>query len=228
MDLLQFLKEKGVSLSVTSCTSTTDIVKLGHVVKLIPVVDVRASSDTILQEIVESYQPLKIYLAYPYSSGYMNVKRERFEAANKKAAELMMSGHIVYSPITSCHLMAIEYNLPTDWDYWKELDKTFIEWCNEVHVLCLDGWKESKGVTAEILIAKELGKKIVYLDVDEVQKVKQGLQNFDSHYRITFAVPSLGQGVMATTGDITYSASYGAIRSAMDNAILAERRRRGL
>ncbi|KKN77736.1 hypothetical protein LCGC14_0357100 [marine sediment metagenome] len=227
MDLFQFLKEKGVSLSVTSCTSTTDIVKLGHIEREIPKNEY-INWAAILQEMVDRYQPLKIYLACPYSSGYMNVKRERFEAVTKKAAELMKSGHTVYSPIVSCHWMAIEHNLSTDWDYWKELDKTFIEWCDEVWVLCLDGWKESKGVTAEVEIAKELGRKIVYLDVDEVQKVKQGLQNFDNHYRITFAVPSLGQGVMATTGDITYSASHGAIRSAMDNAILAERRCRGL
>ncbi len=36
-------------------------------------------------------------------------------------------------------------------------------WCDKVYVFMQDGWKESVGLNAEIKIAKELGKPIIYI-----------------------------------------------------------------
>lgn len=107
---------------------------------------------------------MKIYLAVPYSSESKAVMIERFEAVTLKTGELMNDGHIVYSPITACHPVAERCELPGSWDYWKELDYTFIKWADEVWIYTLDGWKESKGVTAEIEIAKLLNKPIKYIE----------------------------------------------------------------
>lgn len=38
--------------------------------------------------------------------------------------------------------------------------------CDEVHVLRLPGWVQSAGVLAEILMAMGLGKKVVFVEVD--------------------------------------------------------------
>ena len=105
----------------------------------------------------------KIYLATPYSHEDDNTRRSRFDAINKVAASLMSAGNCVYSPISHTHPIAEAGVLPLGWDYWEKIDRCFIDWCDEVYVYCADGWKESRGVQAEISIAIELGKPVRYV-----------------------------------------------------------------
>ncbi len=165
MDLLQFLLENQVTLSVRKYDSASDKVILGHVEHLIPRQDLRGSPSGIIEDMLDNYQSLRIYLACPYSHDSRVIKVNRYRAATQKVGELMRQGYIVYSPITSSHPVVSQCrDMPTGWDYWEKADRTFLEWCDEVWVLCLDGWKESKGVQAEIKIAEELGKKVVYIE----------------------------------------------------------------
>ena len=115
-----------------------------------------------------------VYLGVPYSDSDERVMEERFEAVTDKTGELMNAGHIVYSPITACHPVAKKCALPRTWDYWEQLDRTFIAWADEVWILKLDGWEKSTGVNAEIGIAKELGKPVKYIEhlPQAVSKVK--------------------------------------------------------
>lgn len=108
---------------------------------------------------------MKIYLAIPYSG----MAEESFRIANEVSAELMNKGHIVFSPISHSHPIAVSHNLPTDWDFWKKFDESFIEWCDELWVIIVgengnELAEKSKGVMAEIGIAKTLGKKVLALD----------------------------------------------------------------
>jgi nucleoside 2-deoxyribosyltransferase len=103
----------------------------------------------------------KIYLACPYSDPDEFVRFERYYAATKKAAELIRQGHIVYSPITHSHPINQTCNLPNDFEFWRESCLSFIDWCDEVYVLDIDGWKESKGVQEEISYALSKGKTVV-------------------------------------------------------------------
>ena len=105
----------------------------------------------------------KIYLATPYSHKQQNIRRDRFNAVNEVAAKLMRDGNLVFSPISHTHPIAEAGGLPKDWEFWEEYDKTFIEWADEVYVFMQEGWAESKGVTAEIEIAKETNKPITLL-----------------------------------------------------------------
>lgn len=103
------------------------------------------------------------YLASPYSHQDPEVRLQRFNLACREAAEMMMAGQMVFSPIAHIHPIALAGNLPLGFDYWETYDRRMIEACDEVHVLLLPGWKDSKGVTAEIAIAKELGRKVTYV-----------------------------------------------------------------
>jgi len=105
------------------------------------------------------YLAMKLYLALPFTG----MEEESFKEANKMAGHLMSLGHIVFSPISHSWPIAQACKLPEDWDYWKQFDTAFIEWCDSVYVLRLAGWEKSKGVTAEIKIAKDLGKSVVYI-----------------------------------------------------------------
>ena len=106
-----------------------------------------------------------IYLASPYSHPDSTIREQLF-AACRAAAELMRAGHIVFSPVAQCHPIA-QHGLPTDWSYWERVDRRFLEVCDEVVVLMLDGWRESVGVR-EIESAGELGKDERYASADDV------------------------------------------------------------
>lgn len=110
---------------------------------------------------------MKIYLAAPYTH-HCAVKRiERFNKVNEVAARLMNEGHIVFSPISHSHPIAehLKPELLTDHDWWMNQDLSFIgEWADELHVLRLPGWNESKGVFAEINFAVDNAIPIRYID----------------------------------------------------------------
>lgn len=106
----------------------------------------------------------KIYLAAPYSSDSELEKHWRFNCVNKKAAELMEKGYQVFSPISHSHpisnYVSTENNMSHD--FWLRQDFWILEICNELHILQLDGWIESKGVRAEIKKANELNIPIIW------------------------------------------------------------------
>lgn len=103
-----------------------------------------------------------IYLASPYSHPDPAVREQRFRAACRAAVALLHAGQVVFSPITHSHPLA-QHGLPENWQFWERYDRAFLERCDEVVVLTLDGWEESVGVQAEILIARELGKPVRYV-----------------------------------------------------------------
>lgn len=109
----------------------------------------------------------KIYLACPYSHVDHEVRQQRFHEVNKAAAMLMRRGYLVFSPISHTHPIAEVGNLPKGWDFWESYDRSFIEWCDELYVLQLNGWQQSTGVNAEIAIAKQMCKPIVHCYIPE-------------------------------------------------------------
>jgi len=126
----------------------------------------------------------KIYLAIPYT--YKSDDRvtariyrvSRFHCANAYAAKFMRQGFVVFSPISHSHTIARDNDLPVDWEFWKAQDEAFVQWSDIVVVVCINGWEQSTGVQAEIKMAEELGKKVVYLDPNgdfeaELKKIQE-------------------------------------------------------
>lgn len=103
-----------------------------------------------------------IYLAIPFGHAEAEVRERRFHAANACAAQLMADGFEVFSPI-SHNVPIARINTLRGWVHWERNDSALLKVCDELVVLCLDGWKESEGVAAEIVLAKQLGKPIKYL-----------------------------------------------------------------
>ncbi len=108
---------------------------------------------------------MRIYLAIQYSGNEI----ESFKHANKFAGELMQEGHIVFSPISHTHPIAIECGLPGGWEYWKKFDESFIDWCDEVWIADFGNWQKSKGVVAEIEIAEKFNKKVKFVEQERKQ-----------------------------------------------------------
>lgn len=107
-----------------------------------------------------------VYLASPYSYPDPAVREGRFQAACRAAARLIKAGRIVFAPVVHSHPIA-QYGLPTDWPDWETQDRAHLARCDELVVLLLDGWQESRGVQAEIRIAGELGKPVRYLATED-------------------------------------------------------------
>jgi len=112
----------------------------------------------------------KVYIAIPYSSVD---KEESFKLANKAAAFYYNKGFIVYSPISHSHPIAIQEDLPKGFDFWEKIDYEFIDWCDYVVVVKMQGWDKSTGVKKEIEYCKKTNKPFCYLELDELYDSKE-------------------------------------------------------
>ncbi len=106
------------------------------------------------------------YLACPYTHQSAIVMRERFEKVSKCAGLLMQKGHIIFSPISHTHPIAMQCKLPVEWRYWEKFDTVYLSVCYKMFVLKLQGWETSTGITNEIEIATHLGLEIEYINED--------------------------------------------------------------
>lgn len=104
-----------------------------------------------------------VYLACPYSHKDKSIEEARFQAVNKVAAKLMAEGKFIFSPISHSHPIALAGKLPGDWKFWEGYDRRVLASCDRIIVLCLEGWRTSTGVQAEIKIGDEFGIPIEYL-----------------------------------------------------------------
>ena len=99
---------------------------------------------------------MNIYLAAPYSSPDPNIREQRFNAACKYAAQLMMEGHNVFSPLSHSHPISLHMDNSLDHDFWLKQDKSFLNWWADiVFILMLPGWKKSEGIEIERKYALE-------------------------------------------------------------------------
>lgn len=105
-----------------------------------------------------------IYLASPYSHPDPLIMRTRFMLAEQCTASLLMQRQFVYSPIVHCHELAQKFKLPTDFEYWKAYNFDMLRRADVFGILKINGWAESKGLTAEHKMARRLGMSIVFFN----------------------------------------------------------------
>jgi hypothetical protein len=104
------------------------------------------------------------YMASPYSNIAPHIEFWRYDQNLEVLAKLTYLGYIVLSPIVHSHPMAHAFVMPKGFEFWKQIDTTFMDHATGLIVLMLDGWKESKGVRSEIKYMEAIGKPVYYLD----------------------------------------------------------------
>ena len=121
---------------------------------------------------------IDIYLAAPYSHPDARKRDKRVLMVNRMALKLMRMGITVFSPLTGSHELFLMSELdddPTplsgDFEYWEVYDRAILGVCQALVIYNLPGWYESRGVTSEIEIAKQMGKP-VYESVEEYLEVR--------------------------------------------------------
>lgn len=121
------------------------------------------------------------YLGHPYEHKSERVMAERAEIADFVFSELTKERRIIYAPISSCHHVAVKYGMPRDWEFWKRFDIDFVKACGRLLVLPLKGWDKSKGVAAEMQLARDNGLEIEFLNLDyymtKFGQVRRALRN---------------------------------------------------
>lgn len=117
-----------------------------------------------------------IYLGSPYSHKDLRVMNARYLASCAAAAQLMEKDAVaVFAPIAHSHPISdyMETARRTDFDFWMSQDLPVLERCDELWVLMLDGWKNSRGLTREIEFAHENGIPIVYIDPVKINIIEE-------------------------------------------------------
>lgn len=104
------------------------------------------------------------YLATPYTHARSHVRHQRFTCVTEVMADLMLSGELVYSPISMTHHAAVAHGLPHDFAFWSEHCRAVLQCCGKLIILKLDGWQQSVGVAAEIAMAEEMGIPIEFIE----------------------------------------------------------------
>lgn len=108
-----------------------------------------------------------IYIASPYNHTDSEVVKNNFEFVTKFSADLCSKGLVAFSPITYGHTLLEYQSMPTDWEFWKNFCLSFLKHSDELWVLMMPGWDKSRGVTEEILYAKENNIYINYITINE-------------------------------------------------------------
>lgn len=103
-----------------------------------------------------------IYLVSPYTHPDLAVRQDRFDAACRACVALIAQGFNVFSPIVHSHPLT-EHGMGGDWSTWEAIDQDWIDRCDEVHVLTLDGFRSSVGVRAEVEYARSIDKPVVMM-----------------------------------------------------------------
>lgn len=107
-----------------------------------------------------------IYLASVYSlNADKALMEERYQFALKHAVSYTMVGVPIFSPIVHSHPMSLAFDMPTTFPFWEKLDYQYLDASDALWVLMMDGWQDSRGVTAEIAYAESKGLPVKYIKV---------------------------------------------------------------
>ena len=110
-------------------------------------------------------QPTLIYLASPYAHDSAIVREARLDAVRYVCGKLVNEGKIVLSPMVYTGELALRgYHPPQGWYAW---DLQFLARADELLVLQLPGWEESKGVLVEIAAAQARNIPVRLMPLDE-------------------------------------------------------------
>lgn len=104
-----------------------------------------------------------IYLSSPYTHDNPFVRSYRFLESARAAAWILIKLRLVVFGAIAHSEAFVPYRLPVEWEFWADFDTVYIQRSKEVWVLCLPGYTNSMGVTTEVKIARDLGRRIVYM-----------------------------------------------------------------
>ena len=116
---------------------------------------------------LEKADPTLIYLASPYAHPSAEVREARLEAARYVCGRMVDQGRIVMSPLVYLGELAQKGVHPPQG--WYAFDLQLLARCDELVVLQLPGWEDSKGVLVEIAGAQTKGMPVRLMSLEEAE-----------------------------------------------------------
>lgn len=112
-------------------------------------------------------RPKLTYLAGPYTHPNQQVMEDREIQHSRCAAKLIKQNIHVYAPIAETCMIAKHDDIKdTGWEFWRAKDLNQLSRCDEMYIILMDGWRESKGVRGEVKFAIQNNIPIHLVDVD--------------------------------------------------------------
>ena len=99
-----------------------------------------------------------IYLASPYTHEDKSIEAARFQLACIACGKIFNKGYAVYSPIVHWHCIHNLCQLKGGFETFNAIDTEMIIRADELWVLITEGTYESKGIKAELAIARTQSK----------------------------------------------------------------------
>jgi nucleoside 2-deoxyribosyltransferase len=106
----------------------------------------------------------KIYLCCAYSHPDPEVREQRVQQADECAAWLLEQGYNVFSPLSHSHRIAHHMGNHNDGDFWVNLCMDFVDWCDVIAIMKIEGWNKSEGIKKELAWAVEDGKPVMEIE----------------------------------------------------------------
>ncbi len=107
----------------------------------------------------------RVFISLPYTDEDRSVVECRLRTAQKYFLELLKEEYCPVCPILVGDGIVQTFGLDNSFDYWKNYCLAELESCDIVHVLMIDGWNESYGVSYEINWAAINGKEVKYISM---------------------------------------------------------------
>jgi hypothetical protein len=107
------------------------------------------------------------YLASPYGHPDVTVMEQRWVRVCEVAARLVLADFNFYCPIAHTHPIADYGDIPlADHEIWLPFDEPLLLRCDELWVVGMKGWQESKGLAWEMQKFREIERPIYFIDPD--------------------------------------------------------------
>ena len=140
----------------------------------------RDVAEFLALDYLNDVDPTLIYLASPFAHDSAAVREARMEAVRYVCGKMIDEGKIVLSPLVYAGELAVRgFHAPQGWYAW---DLQFLARADELVVLQLPGWEESKGVLVEIAAAQARNLPIHLMPLEEAglpAEILEGLYDGD-------------------------------------------------
>jgi hypothetical protein len=105
-----------------------------------------------------------IFVSCPYSDVDSTVTEGRMRVLTKYLAQQSAERRVAFSPLLMHYCLNSDIELPSDYEFWKNICLTLLYKSDVVHVLTLPGWEVSSGVSDEIEAATKSCLPIHYIN----------------------------------------------------------------
>jgi len=113
-----------------------------------------------------------LYVAVPFTHSEASVREQRFQAACRVSALLMKHSIVVFSPLSHSVPIVRHGDLDEmDSEYWLTMDLPLLERADELLIVGLDGWEESRGVQEELHFALEHNTPITLIEEKDIERL---------------------------------------------------------